>query len=485
MCENQICSSCGSDEVSILYDYPDEDTIKMAVVDSAKLGGCCIEEYQPLLHCNNCGIDFGGVLMSTEVELLNEVKNLIHQQKEKLKANGGYMNIFDIVNSERYEVRTHSNMIYYLLNPQSDHSMGNLYFKLFLKNIGFSNMVDENWFKIERETVFSDGRIDFVLACEKMCIAIEMKIDAPDQSEQLKRYEDYCKDKTDELIPFSKKPLCEDYRVCYLTLDRHHPSSQSIKGVNMDKFRLLSFGKHILSWLKDCIENTDTKMQAHSAIKQYSILVAKLVKEESEDLQMVKLLMNKENYIALQTLKEEEVTAKQELFNNFYDSLMKELPKGFELYKDENDDTFCSPDEMFDSNKTVCISYMTDKFYTHKNGMKYNIEVFLEISNKNGGALNIGYALFDKTNDKYMKYPKNLKPILDSLELDINSFKRIDNNYYSLCREYLLSRDEDVYWFRDLTTPVINMFEEDGMENEINNIVAIVKNYLSKIDGLS
>jgi len=46
---------------------------------------------------------------------------------------GGDFNLFSVLNIERDEVFTHSNMIYSFLNSESGHLMGDKYLKLFLE----------------------------------------------------------------------------------------------------------------------------------------------------------------------------------------------------------------------------------------------------------------------------------------------------------------------------------------------------------------
>lgn len=53
-------------------------------------------------------------------------------------------------------------------------------------------LVFSKWY-VQREWPFEDGRIDFVIYNEHSFFAIEMKLDAYDQHQQLKRYEDYAK----------------------------------------------------------------------------------------------------------------------------------------------------------------------------------------------------------------------------------------------------------------------------------------------------
>lgn len=215
----------------------------------------------------------------TSEELLSEVKTKIEFKEQEKVKQGGEINIFSILKKERSEVETHSNMIFALLNSKSGHSMGDIYLKLFLKEIGVDNkLINEKW-TVEREWAFENGRIDFLLSCEKFCIPIEMKIDAGDQPDQLIRYE-----------RFAKNDFKDNYCIYYLTLYGKLPSEQSGKGVN--NLKLISFKNNILQWLDECLANTKPDMQAYSLIKQYRDLVKKIVREGNMMKDLKKLITN-------------------------------------------------------------------------------------------------------------------------------------------------------------------------------------------------
>ena len=218
----------------------------------------------------------------TTTFLLNEVKDYI-RNSDYMKYKRNYAtNIFCLLDIERNEVGTHSKMIHALLNPHIGHGMSDTFLKLFLKNIGLDqDKIDMKW-KVEREFSFEYGRIDFLIKNSKMCIAVEMKIDAGDQLRQLKRYEEYA------------KSACKEYAVYYLTIDGKDPSQQSIDGIDSTFFHKLSFKKNIKSWLSDCLEATSQNAQVYSFIKQYSDLVEKIVVEENMMNTIKELINNSE-----------------------------------------------------------------------------------------------------------------------------------------------------------------------------------------------
>ena len=83
---------------------------------------------------------------------------------------------------------TYSYFIYELLNPKGSHNQGDIFLKLFLKQI----LKEEEYKEIDsignvqRETLTNKNRrIDFTIETSNLLIAIEMKIKAGDQENQL------------------------------------------------------------------------------------------------------------------------------------------------------------------------------------------------------------------------------------------------------------------------------------------------------------
>lgn len=137
-------------------------------------------------------------MMEKEESLLKQVK-VINEKHETIKRiNGENFNIFSILNLERKEVDTHSYFIYDLLNPKGSHNQGDKFLQIFLKQIlkkkeykKIGSILED---KIEREKIITNGkRIDFTIETSNFFIAIEMKVDAYDQDEQLYDYHEHLK----------------------------------------------------------------------------------------------------------------------------------------------------------------------------------------------------------------------------------------------------------------------------------------------------
>lgn len=250
-----------------------------------------------------------------EATLIKKADKVIKANKTAQKQYNFGFNIFTALNIERDEVFTHSNMIYALLNPRGNHGMGDTYLKLFLKEIGVSKTFLNYSWSLEREWVFENGRIDFFLKCKKMCIAIEMKIDAGDQDKQLFRYEEY------------SKGINSNYLIYYLTLDGKYPSEQSAEGIDKRYFKCISFKVHILNWLKTSLATTNENMAPNSLIKQYLYLIEKLVGEEKMEEAMKSIIKNADDLMAAITIANSLNEIKTEVLVNFMDELNKQFIK--------------------------------------------------------------------------------------------------------------------------------------------------------------
>jgi len=203
-------------------------------------------------------------------EFVKESENLT---QKKLK-NGELFNVFNELTINTKEVK-HSLMIKSLLTPNGKHGMGDVFYKLFIDELGLANSKDYEWLsdasnikvydeffignKEENEKLENTywGRIDLLIENkkEKKALVIENKIYAPDQPIQLIRYNNYAKD------------TYEKYDLYYLTLDGKKPDYQTYLGpdydstpeneeykINIDDINLISYSVHVLNWLDKCLK---------------------------------------------------------------------------------------------------------------------------------------------------------------------------------------------------------------------------------------
>lgn len=168
-------------------------------------------------------------------------------------------NILSVLQLERYETRTHSKIIFFLLNSPCGSRDKAGFLHLFLQAIHIPEAFLNGSWKVYRERTFdgSSSRIDLVLESKNFCAVIEMKVDARDGDSQLARYASFCRKKRKE------------YMVYYLTLDGHAPEEQSVRGVEPERFRCISFEKEIVSWLESCMASVEADGYQYAFLKQY------------------------------------------------------------------------------------------------------------------------------------------------------------------------------------------------------------------------
>jgi len=190
--------------------------------------------------------------MGKEENLINQVK-VINEKHETIKRiNGENFNIFSILNLERKEVNTHSYFIYDLLNLKGSHNQGDTFLQIFLKQIlkeeEYKKVGSTSKATVAREKVINNAkRIDFTIETSNFFIAIEMKIDARDQDNQLYDYYEYSKNQK------------KDFKLFYLTLDGKEATEKSLKNLKIDEdYFLLSFEYDIYNWIEACIEKVAT-----------------------------------------------------------------------------------------------------------------------------------------------------------------------------------------------------------------------------------
>lgn len=223
---------------------------------------------------------------------INQLKLIYDKHEELEKQTGEKFNIFSILNMERLEVRTHSAFLYELLNPKGSHCQKYEYLKLFIEMVLKIQNFDLENIIVDRERNIKElGRVDLVIENKEKLIIIEMKIDAGDQEEQLKRYSDYC------------KKTGKEYKIYYLTLFGTDASEYSTGGdeKNVD-YTPISFASDILNWLDACIRSGNTLFlpSIRESLRQYSKVVKKITNQVDGGLSMdIKEFLLKDNNLQI------------------------------------------------------------------------------------------------------------------------------------------------------------------------------------------
>ncbi|OQA03662.1 MAG: hypothetical protein BWY69_00300 [Planctomycetes bacterium ADurb.Bin401] len=130
--------------------------------------------------------------------LLDEKRK--YEEQDAL-LNAPRFNVYRILNIHRKEAITHTPMIAELLDPAGSHGQGSLFLKTFINYLtekaGFPKQLDfKNWLVESERQIPPYGRLDIVISSKSCLIAIENKIDSDEQSDQLDRYDQWLKTRT-------------------------------------------------------------------------------------------------------------------------------------------------------------------------------------------------------------------------------------------------------------------------------------------------
>lgn len=206
-------------------------------------------------------------------QLLNRIAIWSNREQtvrhEKYKR-GESFNIFKACGVDYYEV-THSSIIAEFLNPLGSHGQGTLFLEAFIKKLKLQDFeFSMNEIVVTTEYVIPNGRFDIIIYNgDKQAIIIENKIYAQDQWMQLKKYDDYAKDK-----------YINGYKILYLTLDEHLPTDEASKSVD---FVPLSYKPDIIDWLIQCKHLAIDKPIIRETLNQYILHVKELTETTDMD----------------------------------------------------------------------------------------------------------------------------------------------------------------------------------------------------------
>lgn len=344
--------------------------------------------------------------------LLQQVKVAIEKNNQIAEETGRLFNIFSILNMERLEVRTHSALLYELLNPKGSHFQGCTYLDVFIKEVLEIDDFDLNNVKVERERNTNGlGRMDLIIENQEHLIIIEIKIDAGEQENQLKRYNKYGM--------ISGK----DYNIYYLTLFGYEASDYSTGNIDID-YKCISFEIDILNWINKCIGVSKTPLlpSIREILVQYSKLIEKITNQLDGGVKMeIKDLLFKENNLKIaEQIAKVIPYCRAELEYKFWKV----------LYSKYNNKV-----------KELGLEYVDDGFFKDE---KSDIEDIVEIRKKKNGDFYLEYKVRDYGNKNLYLY----------IGCDGND----DYIYVSLG---LGTEDENIS-FKEYDEKMINIIEELG-----------------------
>lgn len=236
--------------------------------------------------------------------LTRGIEKIKSRREGIIDATKARFNVFTIILQAHDEVRLHTRFITAMLDGSKDasHGCGTLFLKLFLEILDnkppiknstkdvnvepispFTSLLenDKEFESIHKEYHTGDkGNIDILIKFKDAILAIENKIYAGEQENQLLGYFEYL-----ERIHKSKKYLF------FLTLRGHDAVSSKDKS-----YFKISYQDHIIPWLDICLEKTYCYPNINSVISQYKKVVQQLLSNnsfEEEDMKEIKELIGK------------------------------------------------------------------------------------------------------------------------------------------------------------------------------------------------
>ena len=287
-------------------------------------------------HSSNCVLSGWRIVMGEDSNILRidsilkQLKRLNEQYEYHVLKKGVKFNVFSIIGRQHYEVQTHSAFIAELLNPKGLHGQGSMFLESFLKLEkirseygGLSNYED---FKVYKEfhikSVESNntGIIDILLRSKSndKYIAIENKIYASDQPEQLYRY-----------YKHTESP------VIYLTLDGSEPGEYTLGDLTVDNVICLSYADDIVAWLNTCIKEVPLLPQIREILHQYQTLVKTLTGQPVDwryTMEIANIFFEGDNCKIIPTLENSILEFKVQLQLKFWEELEnKMIDKKFQI----------------------------------------------------------------------------------------------------------------------------------------------------------
>ncbi|WP_026837093.1 PD-(D/E)XK nuclease family protein [Gillisia sp. JM1] len=222
--------------------------------------------------------------------LLNSSGAIVKVHLDDIREKGEDFNVFSILGMETNETKTHSAMLVALLDPKGNHYYKAQFLKLFLEEIGYKDYQDEDLMLVNVVAEYhlgkipqdhsSGGYIDILITFPSgKAIAIENKINAGDQRNQMYRYSLF------------KGGACTLF---YLNKTGEPPTKDSLFTLTNKDYLVIAYNDHILKWIGRCLSCTREGSIVENAIKQYQILIKKLTNTMEKPLEnnLIELIVN-------------------------------------------------------------------------------------------------------------------------------------------------------------------------------------------------
>ncbi len=250
--------------------------------------------------------------------LLKQAQNIFLRHKVIAEETGKGFNIFNIIGITTKEVYL-CRLLCELINPNGQHCLNRVYLDLFLKYVLDLNPQEFKTVSIEQERVIEDlRRIDICINVvdkndNSLTIPIEVKINAKDQDNQVC---DYCHS-------------VNNSQIYYLTKCGEYPANESIGSLAKTQIKCISWSKHILNWLDECIYHKATieRMPIKIILQQFKSTIQQFIgQSEGATMEISELLLeNLENFENAQSISNSLDVAKEEIMKGFRSKLKEQL----------------------------------------------------------------------------------------------------------------------------------------------------------------
>lgn len=402
--------------------------------------------------------------------LARDINKIIQEHETSLKNTKSRFNIFNCLTKHHLE-ELHSNFLVYLLNPISSHDCGTLFLKLFLDSLSKNEKIADKitnrlYAEISLAKVTHEkrigyayetdlyGKIDILIETPSFIIAIENKINAIEQPDQIYRYATFCKNT-------KKTPL-----VFYLT--KYGNESFTAKGM---EYYPISYALEICDWLDLCSTATKLYPNISTGISQYQNLVKdKILNMPSqEEIHRIKDLLlkdeNKEILKYLTAISSAVVPIRNEIRKDSFNQLSKLLiEQGLEIspYKIENN-RFCTirTDEIWGNRGSGFI--FNDEDLSYKIDQDIKLMFCIE---HNWNNLYCGLVVVNNGNLDLKDYTENVLNHLNRLKVKMNNnLMSFEDGYY--CWKFLMedfSNDDFNYQLATETSMIVNRFLAEVIE---------------------
>ena len=394
-------------------------------------------------------------------------------EKEYLLKDSPRLNILNIIEMDTKDASAHAKILEFLLDCKWETNEKETFFSSFLEKVlGFSKTKIKEFlkekFSISREHTIKDGRIDFVIESESLCIAIEMKIYASDGDRQIERYENYCKSRG------------KDYKIFYLTLDGHEPSETNINS----KVECISFEDNILTWLEESLNYLKKEKYKYSFILQYIGAIKNLIEIEEANMEILNTFEEMKTTKFLNDRFKEKI---QSIIVEFVEEIDKNIEKKLKDKEILKEDSFCYGGTYnFYKNGTGTggSCYKLDKMKNKDNDkdLEYYLVFSIEVTNDIRGSFHISQYTDDKgyTPIKFEDMEKIDSKFFNKYKEKFNNLKvlkGLNNNQYGVWFHIKNSRSQEID-FKNFSDSALELVEKDVMKNEIKEITKYIWNII-------